>query len=373
MMRKLAVLLFLPLIFSCGSNSSEKIQTSDILENLTVSVDTVLVDSKGQLFELRRGPHTSSVSEDGKYLYLFNSRTHQIQQINLDKREWEKDFDFEVEGPDGISDMVLKTQTLGDGTFLITAFNKLGIFSADGTRLKDLSVSSLPLQTDLQELDYSIVLSQDQKQLFSLPGIRFHGPRTFAKIDLQTYEIENFPIKEMDWIFDLKVGTSTHVVFQENMYLHELNNQILALSPSSSAFYRYDIDSDSLIYHSFVHELSPVANDIKPRTIVETDQEYQEEMRKFFMGMYFGPLIWHETKQVYIRFGRKSNEIDELWQSTSSEVFMYAYDRDFNLIGEAQLPEKTAFPRDFFFKDGKLWSYVNIEDELGFAVIDFKF
>ncbi|WP_187174595.1 DUF4221 family protein [Algoriphagus sp. AK58] len=360
-------------IFSCGGASSEKAESGNILENLTFMVDTVMIDSKGALFELIRGPHTSSVSEDGKYLYLFNSRTHQIQQINLDKLSWEKDFDFEVEGPNGISDMVLKTQTLGDGTFLITAFNRLGVFSQDGTKLKDLSISSLPLQTDLQELEYSMVLSKEQNQLFSLPGVRFQGPRTFAKIDLQTYEIENFPIKEMDWIFELKVGTANQVVFQEYMYLHETNNQILTLSPSTSAFYRYDLKKDSLTYHSFVHALSPVANDSKPRTIVETDQEYQEEMRKYFMGMYFGPLIWQEDKQVYLRFGRKSNEIDESWQSTSSQVFMYAYDRDFNLIGEAQVPEKTAFPRDFFFKDGKLWSYVNVEDELGFAVFDFKF
>lgn len=372
-MKRLSYLLFIPLILSCGGASSEKAESGNILENLTFTVDTVMIDSKGKLFELRRGPHTSSVSEDGKYLYLFNSRTNQIQQINLETLEREKDFDFEVEGPDGISDMVLKTQTLGDGTFLITAFNRLGVFSSDGIRLKDLSTSMLPLNTDLQELDYSIVLTKEQKQLFSLPGVRFQGPRTFAKIDLQTYEIENFPIKEMDWIFDLKVGTANHVVFQEYMYLLELNNQILALSPSTSAFYRYDLEKDSLTYHSFVHALSSVANDTKLKTIVETDQEYQEEMRKFFMGMYFGPLIWHENKQVYLRFGRKANEVDESWQSTSSEVFMYAYDSDFNLIGEAKLPEKTAFPRDFFFKDGKLWSYVNVEDELGFAVMDFKF
>jgi hypothetical protein len=91
------------------------------------------------------------------------------------------------------------------------------------------------------------------------------------------------------------------------------------------------------------------------------------------MGMYFGPLIWLDQKQVYIRFGRKSNEIDESWQSISSQVFMYAYDRDFKLIGEVELPEKTAFPRDFFLKDGKLWSYVNVNDELGFAVMEFTF
>lgn len=27
----------------------------------------------------------------------------------------------------------------------------------------------------------------------------------------------------------------------------------------------------------------------------------------------------------------------------------------------------------FELKDGKLWSFVNVEDELGFAGIDFKF
>ncbi|OYX14052.1 MAG: hypothetical protein B7Z16_14930 [Algoriphagus sp. 32-45-6] len=343
-------------IFSCGGASSEKAESGNILENLTFMVDTVMIDSKGKLFELRRGPHTSSVSEDGKYLYLFNSRTHQIQQINLDKLSWEKDLDFEVEGPNGISDMVLKTQILGNGTFLITAFNKLGIFSADGTKLKDLSISSLPIQTDLQELEYSMVLSKDQNQLFSLPGVRFQGPRTFAKIDLQTYEIENFPIKEMDWIFELKVGTANQVVFQEYMYLHETNNQILALSPSTSV----------KLHHRKTQFIGHI--DIGPELAV-----FEEEMRKYFMGMYFGPLIWQEDKQVYLRFGRKSNEIDESWQSTSSQVFMYAYDRDFNLIGEAELPKEIKYPRDFFFKDGKLWSYVNVADELGFAVMEFKF
>jgi hypothetical protein len=372
-MKKLPALLFLLVIFSCGGNPSENAKSDNILDNLAVTVDTVMIDSKGKLFDLGWGPLTSSVSEDSQYLYLFNSRTFQIQQINLDQLEWEKDFDFEMEGPNGISDYVSKTQTLGDEKFFITAFDKLGIFSSDGKMLKDLSISSLPLKTDLQELDYSVILSKDQKSLFSLPGVRFFGPRTFAKINLTTYEIENYLIPEMDWIFDLKVGTSTQVVFQENMYLHEVNNQILALSPSTSSFYRYDQKTDSLAYHSFVHVLSPIANDTKLKTIVETNEEYQDEMRKFSMGMHFGPLIWHENEEVFIRFGKMTKEMNESWQSTGSQVFMYAYDRDFNLIGEAELSEDLNFPRDYFFKDGKLWSYVNLNDELGFAVFTFDF
>ncbi|EAZ81733.1 DUF4221 domain-containing protein [Algoriphagus machipongonensis] len=359
------------LLFSCSKK--EENSSGNILDSLTISVDTVIVDSKGKLLELNRGPSSSSVSENGKYLYLFNSRTHQIQQINLDQLEWERDFDFEVEGPNGISDMVLKTQTLDDSTFVITAFNKLGTFSIEGTKLKNFSISSLPLESDLQELDYSVILTKDLKSIFSLPGVRYQGPRTFAKIDLQTYEIDNFSIKEMNWIFDLKIGTSAQSVFQESMYLVEVNNQILALSPSSSSFYRYDLKTDSLNYHSFIHQLSPITNETKLKTIVESDQEYHEEMRNFFMGMYFGPLKWDESNKLYFRFGRKANSIDDTWQISSSQVFMYAYDENFNLIGEAELPEEIKFPRDFFFKDGKLWSYINIEDELGFAIFTFDF
>lgn len=365
--------MLLSLIFSCGGNSSEKAKSDNILENLTVSVDTVKIDSKGKLFDLGWGPRSSSVSEDGKYLYLFNSRTHQIQQINLDELSWEKDFDFEVEGPDGISDMVLKTQTLGDGTFLIMAFNKLAIFSSDGTRLKDLSVSTLPLQTELQELDFSIILTKDQQHLFSLPGVRFQGPRTFAKIDLQTYEIDNFPIKELDWIFDLKVSVDGRVVLQEDLYLLQMNNQILVLSPSTSSFYRYNLDIDSLSFHSFEHKLSPTKTDVQLKVQVETDAEYAEEFNRFFMAFNFGPILWDPSRKLYFRFARKPLKRDERQELVSSQVFMYAYDRDFNLIGEAELPEEIKYPRDFFFKDGKLWSYVNVEDELGFAVMDFKF
>jgi len=372
-MKKLAILLFLPLVFSCGKETSEKVESENILENLTITVDTLMIDSKDKLFELYRGPRSSSISEDGKFLFLFNSRTSQIQQINLDKLEWERDIDFEIEGPNGIGDAVFETESLVDGTFLITGYRKMGIFDESGIKIKDFSVSSLPISTDLEELDYALILSKDQKSMFSLPGVRYYEPRTFAKIDLQTYEIDNVPIKEMDWISDIKVGVSTHYMFDEYMYVQQFKNQILVLTPSSSSFYRYDIEADSLTYHSFVHGLSPVANDIKLKMIVESNEEYQDELRRFFMSYKFGQPLWDESRDLYFRFGRKPISIDDSFQITSSQVFMYVYDQDFKLVGEAELPEISMAPNEPFFKDGKLWSYVNVDDELGFAVIDFEF
>jgi|TARA_R110002096_G_scaffold233311_1_gene423381 hypothetical protein len=42
-------------------------------------------------------------------------------------------------------------------------------------------------------------------------------------------------------------------------------------------------------------------------------------------------------------------------------------------LGETKIEGLKQAPGSYFWKDGKLWSYANVEDELGFAVIDFKF
>jgi hypothetical protein len=373
MLKKLIPLLLLSALASCGKKEVDTSESENILETFSYSVDTVMVDSKEKLFELSWGPRSSSVSEDGKYLFLFNSKFNQIQQINLDKLEWEKDFDFEVEGPNGISDVVSSTQTLGEGKFLINSYRKMGVFDEEGVKLKDYSISSLPIISELEELDNSVILSKDQKSLFSLPGIRYYEPRTLARIDLQTYEVQNFPIEEMDWILDLKIGTSTRFSFDEYIYLKELNDQILVLSPSSSAFYRYDFKTDSLTYHSFAHQLTPIANDIKLKNIIETDEEYREELSRYAMGIKFGSPMWDRTRSIYFRIGIKPTQMDGPFQIKSSKVFLYLYDQQFNLIGETLIPEISTSPQQPFFKEGKLYSYVNVEDELGFAVFTFNF
>lgn len=49
------------------------------------------------------------------------------------------------------------------------------------------------------------------------------------------------------------------------------------------------------------------------------------------------------------------------------------FSQDLEFLGETKIEGLPSVPRDSFFKDGKLWSHVNVGDELGFAVMDFKF
>ncbi|MEX2566884.1 MAG: hypothetical protein WD431_13145 [Cyclobacteriaceae bacterium] len=54
-------------------------------------------------------------------------------------------------------------------------------------------------------------------------------------------------------------------------------------------------------------------------------------------------------------------------------IYILVYDKDLNFPGDKHQPELKKIPEFRFSKDRKLWSYVNVEDELGFAVIDFNF
>ncbi|EAZ81737.1 hypothetical protein ALPR1_00810 [Algoriphagus machipongonensis] len=76
---------------------------------------------------------------------------------------------------------------------------------------------------------------------------------------------------------------------------------------------------------------------------------------------------------MYWRFGKKTFEGKEKGDPRTFEIYLFAYDEDFHVLGETKLDELKTMPSTYFFKDGKLWSYVNVEDELGFAVFTFNF
>jgi hypothetical protein len=64
-------------------------------------------------------------------------------------------------------------------------------------------------------------------------------------------------------------------------------------------------------------------------------------------------------------------------ENIKSNIYLTALDKDLNLLGEILVPQLTKkpakpfsekFPRHFA-KDGKIWIYENINDEMGFVVL----
>lgn len=88
----------------------------------------------------------------------------------------------------------------------------------------------------------------------------------------------------------------------------------------------------------------------------------------------FGKFHWDNSTKHYFRLSHIGLPKPDPDSKKKYENFIHVYNQEFELIGESKLEGiDQKLNDDCFFKDGKLWSYVNVEDELGFAVFTFDF
>lgn len=52
---------------------------------------------------------------------------------------------------------------------------------------------------------------------------------------------------------------------------------------------------------------------------------------------------------------------------SSAKIYLSVYDKNFNLVAESKIPQLTKRVSRHFAKDGKIWIFENIEDEMGFV------
>uniref|UniRef100_UPI0025DF7DDE DUF4221 family protein n=1 Tax=Algoriphagus sp. TaxID=1872435 RepID=UPI0025DF7DDE len=90
-------------MISCQSNrESESSQSENLLENLTFTIDTLVVNPGEEIINLSQGVRNGSLDESKTYFYLFDEVTAQMNKINLDKLILEEQIPFEKEGPNGV-------------------------------------------------------------------------------------------------------------------------------------------------------------------------------------------------------------------------------------------------------------------------------
>ena len=56
-------------------------------------------------------------------------------------------------------------------------------------------------------------------------------------------------------------------------------------------------------------------------------------------------------------------------EEAKAKVYLTVFDKDLNQIGETSIPQLIKKPAKHFAKDGKIWIYENINDEMRFVVL----
>lgn len=124
-----------------------------------------------------------------------------------------------------------------------------------------------------------------------------------------------------------------------------------------------------MTYELFNSKLTPNAKKVSERTTVNNIEEMMEIVEEAQKQVEFGNFLYDDKSDKVFRF---TTDLDRMiGDSATFKNVITIFDSDLNQLHEEVVDFNR--PNFSFFKDGKLYSYVNVEDELGFAVFTFDF
>ncbi|SIO06201.1 DUF4221 family protein [Algoriphagus halophilus] len=382
-MRKALYLLSLILLAACSEKgSSEKSNSGNILNNLTFTVDTVVVDPGEEIIDLSNHLRLADISEDRKKLFLFTESDNQLSVINLDQLTLQQKIPYEKEGPNGVGGFLWNLDLISDEKFYLMSFNTASIFDFKGIKLETINLEEEDILgiKDKTLQNNRLKVTKDLSWYYTVPGSDFDKedqPVELAIINRESKEGRLFPLPALDKTQAYKVilsDGSMMQVYAEDFFLAEYFEKFYLTSSVTSEIYQIDPKNDSVVLHSYELIQTPKEKTDAPSRNEFSEREvWRDEITKIHSQITFGELLWDEQKDYFFRFGGVLIPSGVEGVPSKSTIYLMVFDKELDLLGETELEDLDELPEFPFFKDGQLWSYVNVEDELGFSVITFDF
>jgi len=371
MKKILLAILSLTLFIACGPSHESKMDFSQI----TFYLDTVTVDSKDEILFLRYNLSLSDFSENQDYLYNFSLNDHSVEVIDMNALEFVERIPFEKEGPNGVGEYVGTIQYLGEEDFFISSFEAKGIYDFKGSKI-------MKLNQNAEDFDDAFFRSPDQffnaktGQLMGSyadweTGKKFFG---LADIDQRTFKgkaLENFDFLEnySTWLVSEnggKMGQSGHWTIP-----NFLNDKVIISTNITSDFYVYDLQKDTLSFVEFDHKLFPkIKSGTFPKE-TKSAEEFQVIRKNYLKGINFNSPIWDKENKVYYRFSYIYPESEI--ENPPITVYLTIFDESFKIINETEVSVLNKSPGYHFAKDGKIWMFENVDDEIAFVRLSLEF
>ncbi|SFO30857.1 protein of unknown function [Algoriphagus ornithinivorans] len=375
--------LFVAFAFSCsGEKESAENDSTNILADFSFSVDTVVVDPGEELISLPYGLGTHTINESKSHLYLLDGKNSLINKVNLNSLKLEEQISFEKEGPNGVGEYIEVFDVFPGERFFLSGYEKSSLIDREGELIKDYTLKGDDFDIEGMEenfkysLYYKLILSIEDEKLFSLPGDFMKASRKLAKFNFREKSGKIYDLPALEKASEYQIILNSNdgmMIYVEEIHFQRINNRYFLSTSPTNNIYEFFPELDSLILYKYNFSLAPNRKEKQIRNEVSSQEEFESEMEKARTQIGFEKLIYDDKSERYYRFGRIYQAREDKEAPLKAQVFLFAFDKNLKLIGETEIPELDRAPLSAFFKNGKLWSYVNVNDELGFAVMDFKF
>jgi hypothetical protein len=292
---------------------------------------------------------------------------------------------LEKEGPNGIPQYVSGFLLTPEEYIFIWNYRFYKIFDQKGQLIKDLELEKLAPELLGGSDIYPSRFYLDPKNPNRLIGHFVNWEdKSYFLID---FDLESSSYTEIELPFFEKTQVyNTDIMFDgrwmgsygPGIYPTSTSEKVILATNVINEVQVFDFSMDSLYTKGWDTPLLGSKRTYLPPKEVDGQTGEIEEIRKLAEeDISYGPLVWDKEEQKFYRFSTKSyfgEEKDEYgsYVPTRSDVFLSVFDENLDLLGEALIPEMNSSPKRHFVKEGKIWIFENIEDELGFVRVTVK-
>ncbi|MDG1278604.1 MAG: DUF4221 family protein [Algoriphagus sp.] len=380
----IATALFLA-VSACASKEEKKQAVSD---QIKVSLDTVLVDTVDEFLYLQDQLYYSGLSNDKSYLINFNRQDFTAEKIDLDGLRLSEKVQFEKEGPNGVLNVVNYVSNfslLSEGNILFWDYFLYKIFDQNGHLVKDLALDKIASEFLGVDEYYAGAIFQVENNLDRIIAFIYHwesGSRLILDFDLKDQTFEKIELPELEKLKDFNVnllyeGTPAGS-YGPSAKAISVNGQILISNTAFNEVLIFDLERDSLYTKSWnTHLLADKKSYVPPKEVERTSGQLKEIIKRNEEDVNYRSFFWDEKNERFFRFSERMHFGEELngygdYTSTGSDIFLSVFDKDLNLIAEAEISELDKLPLTYFTRDGGIWMFENINDELAFVIVKIQ-
>lgn len=379
MKNSLLVFLLAFLLFSCKKPSSSQENTVD----LRISVDTVLIDTGEDFINLRNGIYYSGLSHDKRYLFNSGATSPYLERINLETLKFEEKMIFDDDGPNAFGEYVNGVSSDVNNNLILTAWDGTSIFNMQKEKLKKYLLMKRDFRGDglegREQFISQIIPSEDYTETFGLVQNFANGEVFFVILHDDTQTLEKLRLdgfeKAEEFAITYSVGGGASIAYQMTE-ITRLGNKLIINNPAFSRIAVYDLDQRDLRYYDCKPMLTESEKVGRYNRNVPSMEEFDEERVKIEEEVNFLPLMRDLTSDKYVRLstiGKSKPNVQGRPEITDNDVFVSILNDSFEVIKEVQITNgigkllTRSFPQQPFLKDGKIWLYLNLNDELAFV------
>ncbi|PZX47003.1 DUF4221 family protein [Algoriphagus chordae] len=366
-------------LYSCDNKTSSdsSISSSNTLENFSFSVDTLVVDVGEEIF-MPGAYSIFALSDDADRVFTFYEPETEVHEIDLKNLKLLQRHRFEKDGPNMIPQFTSYMQQVNDDELFLANFYKSGIFKTSGEKTQ-----TIPLQSEKYtgfDPDYSftmgnsIRISADKKAVLFFPNAGIGAPDGLAVLNTEKMSGKLLPLPALEmsnkYRVSLKDGSVSLGQLQQTSWV---NGQFLIYSGATSDIYVYEHLSDSLRLVTFPHEIVPKAKTGEFPTEFDSYEKMREVSNEINKQITFSEFLWDESRQMYFRMAQQNWQLNEVAMAYTADTYLFAYDQEFNLIGETEMDGLDFMFSGGFMREGKLYMRWVVGENPAFFVYTFDF